>query len=303
MQDPTHFSIKNSINSAIQSAILVLKLIIPLFILAEILLYLDVLKYITFIFEPITDLLDLPKETSIGIAAAMFFNIYAGLAFLAPLHLSPYEWTILGTFLGIAHSLVVENLIMKKVGIPYWYSWGLRIGFAFLAVLPLQYLPDSFFQSIVTSAESIEQKVYESFTDMLLYALKDSFVLSLKVIAIVTVIIFVMDYIKSRDFMQRYQQKTSSLFSIVAGLLLGITYGAGILIAEAKKDTLSKADILYIGTFLMLCHSIIEDILLFVIFGANGWVIFAIRVLMALLFSSILVKLYQRKFYANNTIQ
>jgi len=109
MQDPTHFSIKNSINSAIQSAILVLKLIIPLFILAEILLYLDVLKYITFIFEPITDLLDLPKETSIGIAAAMFFNIYAGLAFLAPLHLSPYEWTILGTFLGIAHSLVVEK--------------------------------------------------------------------------------------------------------------------------------------------------------------------------------------------------
>jgi len=90
---------KFNIQQSIQSAFLVLKLIIPLFILAEILLYLDVLKYIAFIFEPITNVLDLPKEASIGIAATIFFNIYAGLAFLAPLQLTPYEWTILSTLL------------------------------------------------------------------------------------------------------------------------------------------------------------------------------------------------------------
>ena len=296
------FNIQKSINNATQSAFLVLKLIIPLFILAEILLYLDVLKYIAFIFEPITNVLDLPKEASIGIAAAMFFNIYAGLAFLAPLHLDPYQWTILGTFLGVAHSLVVENVIMKKIGIPYWYSWSLRISLAFLAIVPLKFMPKEYFQTIEINTETIVQKAYANFSDMLLYALKDSVILSLKVIAIVTAIIFIMDYLKSRDFMQTYQQKTNSLFSIVAGLLLGITYGAGIILAEVNKGTLSKVDIFFIGTFLMICHSIIEDILLFVIFGANGWMILAIRIIMAFIFSYILAILYKRKFHENHTI-
>ena len=296
------FNLKHTIQSALQSALIVLKLIIPLFILAEILLYLDVLKYITFIFEPITNILHLPKEASLGIAAAMFFNIYAGLAFLAPLGLSPYEWTVLGIFLGIAHSLVIENLIMKKVGIPYWYSWGLRIGFAFLAIIPLRYIPDAYFHSMATHTENVSHIVYGSFAEMLLHAFKNATILSIKVIAIVTVIIFVMDYLKSRDFMQRYLQKANSLFAIVAGLLLGITYGAGIIISEVQKGTLHKADILYIGTFLMLCHSVIEDVLLFVIFGANGWIILGIRVMIALLFSSILVTLYKRNFDAHNTI-
>jgi len=296
------FNIQESIQSAIQSAWLVLKLIIPLFILAEVLLYLEVLPYISFIFEPITNILDLPKEASVGIAAAMFFNIYAGLAFLAPLNLSPYEWTILGIFLGVAHSLVVENAIMKKIGISYWYSWLLRIGMAFLAILPLKLLPQDFFENTASSTETIMRKTYESFSDMLWHALQDSMVLSLKVIVIVTAIIFVMDYLKSRTFMQAFHQKSNSLFAIVTGLLLGITYGAGIIISEVKKGTLNKSDILYIGTFLMLCHSIIEDILLFVIFGANGWIILAIRVSMALVFSSILVRLYQRKLYANHPI-
>jgi len=296
------FNRQESIKNATQSAFLVLKLIIPLFILAEVLLYLDLLKYIAFIFEPITNVLDLPKEASIGIAAAMFFNIYAGLAFLAPLNLSPYEWTILGTFLGIAHSLVVENIIMKKIGISYWYSWSLRIGLAFLAIVPLKFIPKEYFQTIQINTETIVQKVYVNFSDMLLHALNDSVVLSLKVIAIVTAIIFVMDYLKSRDFMKKYQQKTDSLFSIVAGLLLGITYGAGIILAEVKKGTLGKVDIFYIGTFLMICHSVIEDVLLFVIFGANGWMILTIRIVMAFLFSYILVILYKRRIDENNTV-
>ena len=78
----------------------------------------------------------------------------------------------------------------------------------------------------------------------------------------------------------------------MAGLILGITYGAGILIHEVKSDSLNKMDIFYIATFLMICHSIIEDVLLFVIFGANGWVVIMIRLIMAFVFSYILLKIY-----------
>jgi len=77
----------------------------------------------------------LNPQTSLSIAAGILFNLYAAIAFAAPLGLSPYEWTILGLFLGIAHALPVENTIMKKLGIPHIYSTILRIGVGTIAVL------------------------------------------------------------------------------------------------------------------------------------------------------------------------
>ena len=296
------FNFKESLNSSSKSAIVVLKLIIPLFILADILLYFDILKYISFIFEPITNLLDLPSEAALGIAAGILFNLYAALAFLTPIGLTPYEWTILATFLGVAHSLVVENTIMKKLGIPHLYSWILRLSVGLLATIPILLLPKDYFSQNSEIVEPLQRNSYKSFTDMLINSLNNATLLALKVIVLVTFIIFMMDYIKSTKFMKKRQKNANTLFSIMVGLILGITYGAGILINEVKKGKLNKADIFYIATFLMICHSIIEDTLLFVIFGANGWLVIAIRVVIAFIFSYILVIIYKKAIYENRSI-
>ena len=55
----------------------------------------------------------------------------------------------------------------------------------------------------------------------------------------------------------------------------------------------SYYDIFYIGTFLMICHSLIEDVLLFVLFGANYWVIIGVRLPAALLISFLMVRLFR----------
>jgi len=293
------FNFKETLQSSISSAWLVLKLIIPLYILADLLLYYDVLKYIAFMFEPITDLLDLPKEAALGIAAGMLFNIYAGIAFLAPLELSAYQWTILATFLGVAHSLVVESAVMKKIGISYTYSFVLRISMAFIAVIPILYMPKELFDTSVVMHESVAKVVYTDVLELLQNSFYNAAILSLKVIILITVIIFLMSYLKSTKMMQKYQKKVNTSFSIIAGLILGITYGAGILIHESKTGNLNRVDLFYIATFLMICHSIIEDVLLFVIFGANGWIVIIIRLMMAFVFSYILVRIYKKLLRKN----
>ena len=83
--------------------------------------------------------------------------------------------------------------------------------------------------------------------------------------------------------MQRHAQNVNSGFSILVGVILGITYGAGILIAEYEKGLLKKREILFIGTYLMIAHAMIEDTLLFVIFGANPWIIVSLRLIFATL--------------------
>jgi len=49
-----------------------------------------------------------------------------------------------------------------------------------------------------------------------------------------------LDFIKSLPIIEKHSQKVNSTFSILVGVILGITYGAGILIAEYKKGLLQN---------------------------------------------------------------
>ncbi len=282
-----------SLKASLASAILILKLVIPFYILADILLYFDLLRPVSILFSPVTNILQLPAETAMAICAGVFLNLYAAVAFAAPLGLGSYEWTILGVFLGVCHSLPVENSIMKKLGIGFLYSTGLRISMAFLTTIPLFFLPASFFTG-EKSGKSVELPSYANIADMLSHSLANAAILAMKIIFLIAAVIFVMDAIKQTRFIKNYGQRVQTSFSLLTGQLLGITYGAGILLKEANSGNLSKKDIFFIGTFLMICHSLVEDPLLFVIFGANFWVIIICRLAMACIASLLLSVLFQR---------
>ncbi len=274
------------IKSSLKTALLIIKLVIPFYLLADILIYLGILQKISFIFEPVTSIMGLSPEVSLSIAAGVLFNLYAAIAFAAPLGLTPYEWTILGLFLGIAHALPVENTIMKKLSMPHWYSTLLRIGVGIIAVIILRILP------IHIEGKTLQKEItlphYDSFWNMIGSSLYNASVLAIKIIILITIIIFIMHFLKEKLFKNK---NLSASFSIITGIILGITYGAGVLIAE--KDKLTKKELLFVGTFLMIAHSLIEDPLLFVLFGANFWVLIGIRLVLAVIFSYMIVKFYK----------
>jgi hypothetical protein len=274
------------IKSALNTSALIIKLVIPFYLLADILIYFGVLQKISFIFEPVSSLMGLNPEVSLSVAAGVLFNLYAAIAFAAPLGLTPYEWTILGLFLGIAHALPVENTIMKKLGMPHWYSTLLRISAGITAVIILRALPIHIEGRSIQKAVSLPH--YGSFWDMIGTSLYNASVLSLKIIVLITVIVFIMHFIKTKIFQNK---NLSASFSVITGIILGITYGAGILIAE--KDSLTKKELLFVGTFLMIAHSLIEDPLLFVLFGANFWILIGIRLLLAVTVSCLIIRIYK----------
>ncbi len=282
---------RQSLQSSLKSGLLIIKLIVPLYILADLLLYFDLLRHITFLFTPITSFLGLPSEAAMAIAGGVLLNLYAGIAFAAPLGLTPYQWTILAVFLGVCHSMLVESAVMKRLGVSYTYSVVLRVSMAFVTVLPIMLMPASFFGSDIQQGAAVLTH-YDSFAAMLLGSLKNASILSVKIIGLISVIIFFMDWLKATRIMKRYASKVNSSFSIIVGQLLGITYGAGILIREVDAGHLSKRDVFFIATFLMICHSIIEDALLFVLFGANYWIIVGVRVAAAFIVSFLLLYLF-----------
>ena len=285
---------KITLNKSLQSAWIILKLIIPIFILADILYFYNTLSYVAFIVEPFTSILGLPPEASLAIISGMFLNLYAAVAFAAPLDLTPHQWSILAVFLGICHSLVVESVIMKKIGISNLYSYSLRFFAGLLIAWIVALMPSSWFSA--TLSEAVFQKeTYDTFTNLLFGSISNAIILSIKVILLITILIFIMDFIKSREFIKKSQQNVSKGFSLTVGIFLGITYGAGILIEEAKSGSIKKVDLFYIGTFLMICHAIIEDTLLFVIFGADFTMVIIIRTVAAIVIAYLFTKIYERK--------
>ena len=73
-----------------------------------------------------------------------------------------------------------------------------------------------------------------------------------------------------------------STFPLVIGLILGLAYGAGVIINSAKEGELSKRDLYLVVIFLVACHSVIEDTLIFAAIGANGWLLLGTRLIIAI---------------------
>jgi hypothetical protein len=150
-------------------------------------------------------------------------------------------------------------------------------------------IPNDYFNSTV-QVVSHTVKHYNSIGELLIGSFVDGAVLSLKIVLLITSIIFVMDFIKSLSFIKNSKRNIDRNFSIFVGYILGITYGASTLIKEAKSSNLSRGDLYFIATFLLIAHAIIEDTLLFVIFGADFTVIITIRTLFAIIMATVVTK-------------
>jgi len=64
---------------------------------------------------------------------------------------------------------------------------------------------------------------------------------------------------------------------LMAGLFLGIAYGAGILIPASREGKLSRGEVLRLCLFLCTCHAVPEDTLLFVLVTSHEGPLVALR--------------------------
>lgn len=87
------------------------------------------------------------------------------------------------------------------------------------------------------------------------------------------------------------RMEKQSLFPLLIGVVMGLTYGAGTLIEINAKTPIPKKDFVLIGTFLFICHGIIETTLLFGVAGANIWVISLGRLVFAFIITFIAARL------------
>lgn len=140
--------------------------------------------------------------------------------------------------------------------------------------------------------------------ETLVLAFSGALKLSLKLFLIVVPLVMVFEVLRYMPVFRRAGAACDPLMRgmgltrdaavpLFTGIFLGIAYGAGIIIRVAQEKNLPKRELFLMGLFLATCHAIVEDTLIFVVIGGNGWVMLGVRILIAAGLTALLARFWK----------
>lgn len=280
-----------------------LKIMLPVLIVVR---FIEIMGWITLLGEAISPIMlwvGLPGEMGLVWMTAMVSNLYAGMAIFYQLggveQLTIAQVSVLSGMMLIAHGLPVEAMIAKATGVTLWFTLLLRIGGGMLFGLILHYSYSGL--DALQAPMSTLWQPEASDSSWLSWLILQAKTLSaaLVVIAGLTLIIHLLRYLGIEKAIHYLLSPLLRLLGIgkkatniiVVGLTLGLAFGGGILIREAKSGDIDSKDIFLTIAFLGLCHSIIEDTLLMLLLGADLSAVLWARLIFSIVFIAILARL------------
>ncbi len=258
------------------------KILIPVLLIVKLLQELGATEYLSMLLAPAMQLVGLPDAVGIVWATTLLVNIYAGMLVFANLglfgSLSVEQVTVLCSMMLLAHGLLIEGTIAKKSGMNVWLTVLIRIGGALLYgfILHRIYQAGGWLQQ---PAHVLWQPVVQADPSLAQWAWGQ--VRNLAVIfGIICVLLFGLKLLKVLGIERLAAwllQPVLRLLGIgpaatnisIIGITLGLSYGGGLLINEARQGTVPARDVCIAMVMLSLLHSVIEDTLLLLTLGAD----------------------------------
>ena len=284
-------STKRAFPKAIKTTWWLLKIIIPISLLVSILQYTGIINLMAKYLTPLFSVIGLPGESAIVFISSLFLSLYAPIAIMATLQLEMREITILALMCLITHNMFVETAIQKKTGSSYFIMFMLRVVMSFVGAALLNWLlPANLGASMVKETAVM----YTSLGDMLLHWIKGAGALALKITLIITGLMIlqnilrdfkILDYLSATfaPIMKVFGLSERSSFMWFVAQILGLTYGAAVMIEEVENNEISKEEANLLNYHIAINHSMLEDTLLFVAIGVPVLWIMTPRIVLAFL--------------------
>lgn len=299
-------AVRDLLRSAVRTSLMLFKIIVPISIATRFLQQWGVVDQLGILLGPVMELVGLPGQMGLVWATAMVTNIYGGMvvfASLAPgLELTVAQVTVLGTMVLVAHALPVELRIAQKAGTRFRATVVIRVFGALLLgwILHLSYQLTGTLQETNRALWS-PPAVDPAWSAWVVAELRTMLMIFLIILTLMAVL-KVMKAVGITRLMTRLLEPLLKLLGMsreaapvtIIGMTLGLSYGGGLIIQEAQSGRLSKRDLFASVTLMGLCHSIIEDTLLVMVFGAHLSGIFWGRLIFSLLVVFVLVRLINR---------
>lgn len=281
------------------------KIIFPVTLIVGILQHTPVLPWLIKMISPLMKIFGLSGDAAIPLVLGNFLNLYAGIGAILTLDLTVKEVFIIAVMLSFSHNLLVESSIAYRVGVKLWVMLSVRIGLAIISAIIINLVWKGGSEAAKYGLIAATDTEVTGWGNILLDALQKAgigvFQLALIVIPIMIGIQFLKDLqwldVFSKwmtPFTRALGMKPNTSMTMAAGILFGLAYGAGVMIQAVRDDGVEKKDLTLAFIFLVACHAVVEDTLIFVPLGIPVLPLLVVRLITAILLTLIVAVVWRR---------
>lgn len=281
------------------------KIIFPVTLIVAVLQYTPVLPWVIKLISPLMKLLGLSGDAAIPLVLGNFLNLYAAIGAILTLHFSVKEVFILAIMLSFSHNLFIESGVAVKTGVKLWVVLVTRLGLALLSAVVINLAWHG--GSITAQYGLIPTTTVQAtgIVSIITEAIKKAVLGILQLTLIVMPLMIVIQILKDLQWLEKLSKwlapvmrtlgmKENTAMTMAAGLFFGLAYGAGVMIQAVKEDGVSKKDLTLAFIFLVGCHAVIEDTLIFVPLGIPVWPLLVIRLGVAIVITLVVSAIWKR---------
>ena len=253
-----------------------LKILLPISLLTFLLSWFGWINRLDFILEPVMEVIGLPPMAAIPLIAGLLTGPYGAIAAMAPLPLTVDQMTLLAIFLLISHNLIQEGIIQSKSGLPFLKATLFRLIASITTVIVV-----SWFMGHETKTSALTDTpviIQEQFFPMFKTWMVTALILSGKILVIIVTLMIILEIMKNYRLIDRIVHVMAPVLKVLglrkeSGFLwlpaatFGLTYGAAVIVEDAKEGNLSKDELERLQLSIGINHSMIEDPVLFLSLG------------------------------------
>ncbi|QTD42822.1 nucleoside recognition domain-containing protein [Sporosarcina sp. Te-1] len=285
-------TLQNGLKAGLTTTWTLGKIIFPITILVVILQHTPILPWVVKLISPFMGLFGLSGEAAIPLVLGNALNLYAGIAGILSLDLTVKEVFIVAVMLSFAHNIFIETGVALKVGVKLWVVLVVRFGLAAFSGIIINLVWKGGGELAKYGMAPQATAAPEGWIDIGLLGLQKASFGILQLALIVIPLMVIVQFLKDRHYLQKFSNalapftkvigvQPNASMTLVAGLVIGLAYGAGVMIQAVQEDGVSKRDATLAFIFLVACHAVVEDTLIFVPLGIPVFPLLLIRLVTA----------------------
>lgn len=259
-----------------RTCIWLLKIILPISLAVRLLQYAGLLATFSGWLEPLFSLIGLPGETAIIFITSVFSPLYAPIALITSMSLGLREATILALMCLTSHNLAVESSVQAKTGSSFLSMTLLRFTLSFVIAATLNgVLPREGWATIGTARSAA---VCHNLPEVFRLWFGSSMQVVLSILLIVTFLMILHYVLEEFRLMNRLSRLFAPLmkffglprqaaFLWMVGNTVGLAYGGAIMVEQMEQKKLTYAEGNLLNHHLAVCHSLLEDTIIFAAIG------------------------------------
>jgi hypothetical protein len=281
------------------------KIIFPVTLIVAVLQYTPLLPWMMKLIAPAMELIGLSGDAAIPLVLGTFLNLYAAIGAILTLDLTVKEVFIIAVMLSFSHNLLVETGVAVKVGVKLWVVLLVRLGLAFISAVTINLVWHGGGELAKYGLIPAQEEKASGIVAILIEAVQKAGIGIFQLAVIVIPLMIGIQILKDKKWLDVFSRwmspvtrglgmKENTSTTLAAGLLFGLAYGAGVMIQAVKEDGVSHKDVTIAIIFLVACHAVVEDTLIFVPLGIPILPLLLIRLIVAVVLTLIVSFIWNR---------